>query len=416
MAQAPVPTNRPQRQALDDASEPPVVGQPFIDDLSAEEQAAFEEMRNNSGPDATIVEDDGAAASQADADAAAAAAAAAEGKPDAAAPDAAAAPADGQQAAAGEDDDDAEEDPTQGGKYPQRVSYHKFKRTDERLKATTAEKRALEEKLARTDERIKMLIEAMGAPGPTAQQSNQPQQQADPDDIGEMPDPEKDIFAFAQWQVRNNARLERQLQAVTTDITGSREQASLMRNYQSDIQTFKGQNPDFDNAYQFMLASRASELAIQRFGVDLTEEGAQLTTEQFQWIKAVIENEEQQLATIALQNKQSPARQLYLMAKTRGYRAPAGGAAPAAGAPAAGSPAALPNSGAPAPAPAAKSALSQVVAAAKQGVATNQSLSAGGGAPDGELTREQVFAMSDDDFDRFMNTASQDQKKAILGI
>jgi hypothetical protein len=413
MAQAPTPTNRPQQQAADEAMEPPINGVPFIDDLSAEEQAAFDEMRSNSGPDAQIVQDDGAEASQADADAAAAAAAAAQAQPDGAAPQAPAAPGDGQpQAAAGEDDDDADEDPTQNGKFPQRVSYHKFKRTQDRLKAAETKANEAAEKLARTDERIKMLIEAMGTPGPTAQQPNQ---QADPSDIGPMPDPEKDIFAFAAWQAKAIEQLKQQVQTVTTDITGSREQASLMRNYQSDIQTFKGQNPDFDNAYQFMLASRASELAVQRFGVDLTEEGAQLTAEQFQWIKAVIENEEQQLATIAIQNKQSPARQLYLMAKTRGYRAPAGGAAPAAGAPAAGSPAALPNSGEPAPAPAPKSALSQAVAAAKQGVATNQSLSSGGGAPDGELTREQVFAMSEEDFDRFMNTASKDQIKAVLG-
>lgn len=312
-----------------------------------------------------------------------------------------------------DDDDDIEVDPTEGGKFPQRVSYYKFKRAQERMKAAEQREREANEKLARTDERIKMIMEASGLTQQQAQQQVR-QEEGAADELGPMPDPEKDIFAFASWQAKKIAQMEQHLNAVTTDIVGTRQTQDLTQRYQSDLAQYAQKTPDFNNAYQHMILSRAAELAAQQYGVDLTVEGAgsQLTAQQWGQIQRQIENEERQLAKVAFQNGRSPAEQLYIMARGRGYR-------PAPAQQAAGNGAAKPGNGAAAtggaPAGQPRSAVSAAVAAAKDGVARNNTLSTGGGAPGGELTREAVLGMSDAEFTRWFENATQDEKRAILG-
>jgi hypothetical protein len=392
--------------ALDDGA-PPADGQPTVDTmgLSAEEFAQFQEMQANSGPDAKIVPEGETEADGLNADAAAAAAAAA-AAPAAGADGAppATPPAEGE----ADDDGDDEVDPTQGGKFPQRVSYHKFKRTDDRLKAATTQLKEANEKLARTDERIKMLVAAVA---PTMQQQPPKAAEPDPNELGPMPDPEQDIFAFAKWQAKKNEMLEQHLMAVTENVIGTQEDQQLKNAYLSDIQTFAASTPDFRNAYEHMMLTRVAELAMQQFGVNLLEQGSQLTKPQYDRIAQQVEREERQLAQIAFKNGQSPSRQLYVMAMHRGYRTPE-----AAPAPGAAPPAAKPGNGSAAPpAPAARPSVSAAVAAARRATETNQTLSSGGGAPEGQLTSAQVMAMGNAEFDRWFSTASPEEIRAVLG-
>lgn len=425
--------DRKEVQAGDDAvgaNDQPQQGQQdqnqpqLIDGLDAEESRLFREMQENS-PTTTIdrdAGDDNAGQTgrdvNADADAAARAAIAAEGQQQ---------PAPGQppaqQAAADDEDDDAgdEPDPTEGGKFPQRVSYQKYQRARTKAQKTAQELATTKEQLTRIDERYKQIVEALktSAAAPAQPGQQEVQQQADPNDLGPMPDPEQDIFAYAKWQQKKIDQLEGKFNQSAQQQQQVTAESQLKDRYTRDVNSFLSQTPDFKQAYEFLMSTRVVELGAQFFGLDLTDAADQqkLTPEQLDRISKAVEADERALAEYAYKNNQSPPKQLYVMARARGYRpAPAqqqngqqgngqqpngnGQQAPAANGTGNGQ---------------ARSAVGDAVRAAKQGVATNQSLSNAGGAPEGMLTREQVMTMNDDDFAVFMNTASKAQLEAVFG-
>lgn len=391
--------------------------QPMVDGLSAEESAQFLEMQRSSGPDAEI--DDGSSDDaglvkgdvNAQADAAARAAIAAEGQQQ-----------PGQQQAAADDDDDDGADPTQGGKFPQRVNYNKFVRARE--KATAAEKRAaeLQEQLTRTDERYKMIVEALkSSPAAQQQQIAQPDVEAEEwnpqslEELGPAPNRNENIFAWSKWQEKKTELLEKALVEVRGGVAAQNDEQVLQQQYGDDIRSFIAQYPDFPKAYEKMMETRVAELAAQRFGIDIYEEGTRLTQQQIDSISKTVVSEEKQLAKLALDNKQSPAKQLYIMAKARGYRPePAqqqagqqGGQKPQGGQ--------RPTASAQPPGQQQRTPVGEAVAAARRGLETNKSLSTGGGAPEGQLTSTQVMSMDDQAFAHFLETASPEQLRGIFG-
>lgn len=385
--------------------------------LTDEEAKAFEEMRTGSGPDAQIAQD---GEGEQDADAgltsrdvnadAAAAAASLEKKPTEGAAEGD--PVQQQQAAAAEGDDDDDADPTDGGKHPQRVNYHKFRRAREERDKARTELQAEREQRQRLDERYKMIVEALQVGDKQAAKPGEAAA-ADPNELGPMPDPKEDIFAFAEWQARKIAQMENRINGTETRVQQADTEQQRTSAYASDVREFVGKNPDWQHAYDFLMATRVVELGAQ-MGLDIIG-GDQPSAEQLSKIEKTVLAEERQLRDIAFENRQSPAKQVYLMAKARGYRAAPvqqqnGGAAPAAAAAAAANGAAKPaaNGGG-------KPTVSDAVRAAKNGVATNATLSSGGGAPETTLTANQVAAMSQEEFAAFMETASPDQMRAVLG-
>ncbi len=400
--------NRSAIAAADDAAgEEGQGGQqdaPLIGGLTAEESAEFAQMAQDSPRGEVVREGDADGAADA-ADAAAAAAKA----PD----NAAAADKGGEKDAQAADDDadDGEPDPTQGGKFPQRVNYQRFRRETERRKAVEAENFKLKDRFARIDERMKILNEAAKLDATQGKDV-----QKDPNDLGPMPDPEEDIFATAKWQAKKIEQLEGSINGVASARTADTEEASLRNSYQQDVRTFAAENADFlgqGGAYEYLMASRVAELAMSMYRVNLYQEGAQLPKEQLDRIAKVIEAEEKQIATAALKEGWSPSEVIYGMAQARGYRkaapadggaaqqqngkAPVGGKAPA-------------QQGAPG-----KPSVSAAIAAVKRGVDNNKSLSSGGGAPETELTGQALDAMDDDQFAAFLQTASPEQMRAVLG-
>lgn len=388
--------------------------------LTAEEQKQFDEMMaNDSARPAEIVRDGDADDAQAAADKAAAAAAGTDGQASAAADDDGDDDGDGDADPAAATGDDDKTDPTQGGKFPQRVNYRKFKRAQERAEKAEKELAAEREKTTRIDERIKLLTEAMNQPSKQQQEQEQ-QQDGDEDELGPMPDPEKDIFAFATWQAKKNTQLERQLAGLTTNVVTKQADETLERTYLRDIQRFaadpeKGA-PDFQNAYQHLMATRLRQLAIQMFDIDPMEEGAVINREQYDQISKLVMNEERRLVADAVKKGRSPAQVVYNMARTFGYQK-AAAAAPAPGADKTnGNGQAKPaNGGGQQQDGQAKPTVGAAVAAARRAAETNKTLSEGGGAPEGQLTAQQVFAMDDADFTRFMNTATPEQIRDVLG-
>ena len=75
--------------------------------------------------------------------------------------------------------------------------------------------------------------------------------------------------------------------------------------YQRHAFQFKEQQPDFGDAYQHLLSSRANELKLQ--GLDDNQ------------IHHTIKAEEQQLALTSFQQNINPAARIYDLAKARGY-------------------------------------------------------------------------------------------------
>ena len=251
---------------------------------------------------------------------------------------------------------------------PQRVSYHKFKRTEDRAKNAERELAEIREKFARGDERLKLLAEALTREPP----------REDP-----APDPEQDITAFVRWQGRQLDRLTQELQSTrgeigaTRDTISQREAADALREaYRRDAVVFAQKTPDFAQAYNHMLNTRAAMLADQGYGVDD--------------VRRILGNEERGLVQRALAANKSPAELMYAMAQRFGYAgasaAPARGARPSAG---------------------------ELLRNVQAGQAAAKTLSASGGAAS-DLSVEALVNMSEADFNALLR-ARPHQVEALMG-
>ncbi len=146
---------------------------------------------------------------------------------------------------------------------------------------------------------------------------NQSRQEAEPqvEDPGHAPDPETDPMGWIVWRNRKDAFNEQQSTVQRTQqVEQQRRMGEFHGAVKNDVQAFKAATPDYDDARMFYWNQRGPELMALGFS-------------QEQAI-AAIEQDEVQIAQIALQRGQSAAATLYTIAKTRGYQAKA--AAPAA--------------------------------------------------------------------------------------
>lgn len=407
--------------------------------LTAEEQAAYNDMRSSPAPggdpgfvptEATPADAPAAGAAPKDPPQAGAAAPAA----GAGAPPAAGGPAGG--AADGDTDDDDEAGaPGPDGvvRTPKRVSYNKFKRLDDEAKKTAADLKAERDKnakaaetQARLDERLRLINEAL-----TPQQSAAPVEDDDPE-----PDPEKDIFGHNAWLKRQNVKLradfDERIGNIEGGIQATNAEQQLASTYMSDARQFAQAEPNFGPAYNYLMQVRIAQLANFHFGLDVTDENCPpLTAPQIDKIKAEVAREEKQLVGQAIKNGKSPAAAVYAMAKMTGYRpqapgapAPAAGAAaPAngAGAPAAGAAptvaaavaAAAPaaGNGAAAPKPSVKAEIDKI----KSGQEAALSLSSGGGAPAPVLNAEKLANMPEEEFGALLDQMSRGELRRVMG-
>jgi len=173
----------------------------------------------------------------------------------------------------------------------------------DRYQAELAQER---EKRVRVEERLNLLAEALS-----------PQQQADERQAvreDPRPDPERDVFGYMAWQERRSERLERALQETQNALVQSHQQyqgdraaQQFISTYRQDARNFARQNPDFAQAYQYILADRDRELK---------EMGYADPNQRLQIITA----EERDLVTRNLQARKSPAAAIYALAKGRGFK------------------------------------------------------------------------------------------------
>jgi hypothetical protein len=273
----------------------------------------------------------------------------------------------------------------------------------ERALAAEREARTKEQvERAKVAERLELLNAAL-QPQPGARTEEKP---------AEPPDPEKDIFGYVKWQDQRLADLTKRLednakqgQEQHKQTAAQLAEGNLRSAYAGDAQRFMASTPDFGAAYQHLLQSRDTELAM----VGHTDPEQR---------RAMIVAEEREIAERFLRMGKSPAEAIYTLAKARGY-APA--AAPAPTAVAATPPTAANGNGAapaaPAPAQTAAAApsVTDEIARIKAGQDASKSLSQAGGTAGGTLSMEALASMPQSEFDAWMAKASKSQIRAVMG-
>lgn len=389
-------------------------GAPEPDDgLTAEERGQFNAMRDGGAPGADVGGADTVAGGAGDA---------AARKPEAGADD-------------DDDDHDGEVEAKPGSqpalgadgkpaKLPRRVSYSRWQKAQDEIvalkKKLDDDGKLSAENQARLDERLRIINEAL-APKPKA---------ADAVDDDPEPDPDEDFLAHGKWMRRELARTQAALkeahkgiETVNVDRQNEAQQSQIVQAYDADASTFARTEPNFVPGYQWLMANRIAELAVYKYGKDMTEEGARLTPAELNWIKGVIQGEENDIVTMALKEGKSPAERIYKLAKARGYRPPAPVPQNGAGKPGNGAaqnggkvPGSLADAAAAADvAGAARSSVSEEIAKVRKGVEDSTSLSTGGGAPSIVLTPERLANMPQDEFSALLERLSPEELRLVTG-
>lgn len=154
-----------------------------------------------------------------------------------------------------------------------------------------------------------------------------------PQDGGEPAKPkgpikaEDDVFGAVNSQGESLAQIQKRLDDADAATKTANDNATLTSNYRSDVATFTAKTPDFMDAYNHVLNSRAQEL----LAIGYTDPAdPTLTPEEKEDAARTLHNaivaDEQAIVQMALAKKKSPAEILYGLAKQRGYVAKAAAA------------------------------------------------------------------------------------------
>ena len=303
-------------------------------------------------------------------------------EPDKPAPAAAEKPADAP--AATEPPEPGEEEiPTTDGKSKRRmVDSRALKAEREKARAFEAELKAERETRARIDERLKMLSEAVSSAEPTEKVDAAP----------EVPDIEVDIFGNVREAWNEIKAIKASLAGHQAETAEQRQTAAVISSYQRDAVNFESKQPDFKEAYNFLIGLRKTQLEAQRYSPE----------EVNKWLHI----EEMNLVQRAFEGKTSPSQDIYNLAKSMGY-------APKAAA-AAAQPTAQPAPAAPAkPAPAAPltaPSVTEEIDRIKAGKAASISLSNGGGGGAEEMSLEWLANAPLKEFQAFMDKPGNREK------
>lgn len=232
------------------------------------------------------------------------------------------------------------------------------------------EKAELREKMARMEGMFQQIVQGQ-------QRQTQPA----------IPDPNEDPVGHLQATL---AQTQRQLQEITQDRTKQQQAQAqegqwreVMEWYAADASNFAKSANDFQDAYSFLADSVNNELITR--GVDDPLERAR-----------IIQFEEGAILARCKKSGKSPAKQIYDLAKQRGYK----GTAPAAGADPLQTQGGDPNK----------------LARLTQGMKGAKSLSGTGkAAADNPLTLERLIELADEDPDEFDKQFGVASRRGMLG-
>lgn len=250
------------------------------------------------------------------------------------------------------------------GKFVPHAALHKER---ERRKSVESEYMTVREKMARAEERLAVLNEVLQQPtAPQAPQGDQPE---------EVPDAEKDIFAFVKYQEKKIQELQQRLQQEDQQRQQQRGFQQLETAYKQDAQNFVKQTPDFPDAYSYIANSYAKELAVLGY-----DEGQ---------IRQQLAREETNLVAEAFKRGMSPSQVLYERAKARGYTPKAAGQQP--------------------------NAAAQKLDTIAKGQSTHKSLSSAGGASGEGLTVEALANMDEAEFAAVAAKLGKSKLRSLMG-
>jgi len=226
-----------------------------------------------------------------------------------------------------------------------------------RRKATESEKRALETQLAELRGKFSIIERLQGpqyeAPAPTV---------------------ENDIFGVVKNTTESLAEIQRRLRAEDDQKRADGERGHLITAYRMDAARFEAKTPDFKEAYNHLLNSRASELMAIGYDDPMS-------------LHEALTRDEMAIAQTALGNNKSAAEIIYNLAQQRGYRRAEGGKGNTAG------------------------KLDTIA----RGQNANKSLSnTGGNSGDGDITGEMLLRMPMDEFEAWC-TKNPAKAKRLMG-
>ncbi len=225
---------------------------------------------------------------------------------------------------------------------------------EERQKRKEAEERArrAEEEHRRFMEqgnlRLQQLVALAQQQRPAPVQEAQPLPTLDTDPVGFVGHLEKTLTQKIQTVEQQNAQ-------ILADRQRQEQIAQLTSIVQAQVQSFSAQQPDYQDAYQYVKAVKAAQY--RALGVPEQQIVAQLA------------QDEVAFAATAVQNQRNIAESLYEFAKASGYTPKAAERKP-----------------------------SETLAAEAKGVAAAKSLGTGGGVSRGAPSLEALAAMSDAEF------------------
>lgn len=225
----------------------------------------------------------------------------------------------------------------------------------ERRKAAEKKARDLEIENAKFRERFTILEKLQGKDEPKG-----------------PPKPEEDIFGAFEHLNKNFETVQKRLDEGEAAKKHEAQVNELVGNYRNDAAKFTASNPDFKDAYNHLLQSRAREL--QALGYDTPAE-----------LQQALQNEEMSIAQMAFEKGKSPAEVIYSLAKERGYKK----ADP-------------------------KASSDAKLDAIERGSGLNKSLSSTSGTSgDDEMTAERLLAMPNDEFETWCEKNPQKARRLM---
>lgn len=168
---------------------------------------------------------------------------------------------------------------------------HKRKEMREKLEANETRTRELESKLLEL------------------QQNLQTKQNEAPQPVENVPDPEDDPLGYQQYKID---KLEQTIKGQSDYLRQQHEYAQRTQNeaafkihYENQAKEYAKKQPDFMDAYSFLMSSRMQEHLAAGFNEDQA--------------KQLLIEDEVAVASLAYKDRVNPAERIYSIAKARGY-------------------------------------------------------------------------------------------------
>jgi hypothetical protein len=215
------------------------------------------------------------------------------------------------------------------------------------------------------------------------------------------PDPEADPIGYLKYLGEQVTGLAGRTDQVATTVQERDAATNLENTYVADARQFVARQPDFGQAYTWLMVNRDAELKAAGY-TDPAERNRIILADERDIVARAVQARQKD------PNAAGPTQILYGLAKARGYTvaAPAAPASPA-----------MNGAAAPAANGAAAPSVTAQVEAIQRGQAASRSLSSGGGAPaPAAIDLSKIADMSDAEYLEFKRSITPAQRAELNGL